>query len=70
MMRLAARRGHVRNLVGRLLRENKGQDIIEYALLAALISLVVVGWLIQIGVSLDGWYTDIADVFLSIPVSP
>ena len=36
--RLAARRGHVRNLVARLLRENKGQDIIEYALLAALIS--------------------------------
>ena len=61
MMRPAASGGHVRNLVGRLLRENRGQDLIEYALLAAFISLLVVAGLSQVGVSLDGWYTAIAD---------
>jgi len=33
----------VKNLIGRFVREEEGQDIIEYALLAAFIS--VVAWL-------------------------
>ena len=61
MMRLAARGGHVRNLIGRLLRENRGQDLIEYALPAAFISLTVVAGLSQVGVSLDAWYAAIAN---------
>ena len=63
MMPLAASRGHVWNLVGRLLRENRGQDLIEYALLAAFISVGVVAGLIQVGVPLDDLYTAIADIF-------
>ena len=62
MMPLAASRGHVRNLVGRLIRENRGQDLIEYALLAAFVSVSVIAGLIQVGVSLDGWYAAVADV--------
>ena len=49
------------NLVGRLLREKKGRDLIEYALLAAFISVLVVGGLSQAGGSLDDWYAALAD---------
>ena len=61
MMRLAASGGHVRNLIGRFLRENGGEDVIEYALLAAFISLTVVAGLSQVGISLDAWYAAIAN---------
>ena len=53
---------HMRNLVGRLLRENRGQDLIEYAFLAAFISLSVAAGLSQVGVSLDNWYAAMADL--------
>lgn len=52
----------MRNLVGRLLRENRGQDLIEYAFLTAFISLSVAAGLSQVGVSLDSWYAAMADL--------
>ena len=51
------------NLLGRLLRGDEGQDLVEYALLTALVSLSVVAGLTAVGVSLEGWYASIAGIF-------
>ena len=58
----------MKNLV-RLRREDSGQDLIEYALMAAFISLAVVAGANLLGVSLDGWYTAVADVFADAQTS-
>lgn len=59
---------YIKNLV-RFRRENDGQDLIEYALLAAFISLAVVAGTIQLGVSLDDWYTAVANFIDTAPKS-
>lgn len=51
-----------KNLLGRLLRGIEGQDLIEYALLAAFVSLMVVAGLSQVEVSLSDWYAAVADM--------
>ena len=48
---------HMRNLVGRLLRENRGQDLIEYALLAGFIALSSVAMITNIGTGVNAVYT-------------
>jgi len=40
---------HLFNCVGRFLRRNDGQDLIEYGLLAALIALVAMGAVGSVG---------------------
>ena len=49
----------MKSLINRFVREEEGQDIIEYALLAAFIS--VVAWLIieGIGTDVENIYTDV-----------
>jgi Flp pilus assembly pilin Flp len=49
----------VKNLINRFVREEEGQDIIEYALLAAFIS--VVAWLVlqDIGSDVENIYSDV-----------
>jgi Flp pilus assembly pilin Flp len=49
----------VTNLIGRFIRESDGQDIIEYALLGAFVSIVA--WLVikDIGVQVKDIYTDV-----------
>jgi Flp pilus assembly pilin Flp len=45
------------NLFNRFVREEEGQDIIEYALLAAFISIVAWAILVQIGTDVMAIYT-------------
>ncbi len=45
----------------KLLREEKGQDMVEYALLGALISIVAIATIRLIGPLVTGIYQDIVD---------
>ena len=49
----------MKNLFNRLVREESGQDIIEYVLLAAFISVVAWGILVTIG-------TDVTDIYTGV----
>jgi Flp pilus assembly pilin Flp len=44
----------------RLLRDEYGQDLIEYGLLASLLTIVAVGAMHAVGLSLTDWWTDIS----------
>ena len=46
----------MKNLIARFVREEEGQDLIEYALLAGFISLAVVAAVTQVGTSLNTLY--------------
>ena len=46
----------------RWLRETDGQDLIEYLLLGTFIAIVVVAGASSLGVSLNQWYGDMADL--------
>ena len=41
----------------RFVREDQGQDLIEYALLGAFVSLAAITGATLLGTSLSGWYT-------------
>ena len=43
-------------LLVRACREESGQDLIEYAMLAAFISLVATTFILNIGVRINEWY--------------
>jgi Flp pilus assembly pilin Flp len=47
----------MKNLFNRFVREEEGQDIIEYALLAAFISIVAWAILVNIGTDVTSIYT-------------
>ncbi len=47
-------------LVYRFVREDSGQDLIEYLLLATFIAIVVVGGATLMGAELNTWYTTMA----------
>jgi Flp pilus assembly pilin Flp len=49
----------MKNLFNRFVREEAGQDIIEYALLAAFISIVAWGILVTIGTDVKSVYTEV-----------
>jgi pilus assembly protein Flp/PilA len=49
----------MKNLFNRFVREEAGQDIIEYALLAAFISIVAWGILVTIGQDVTEIYTGV-----------
>ncbi len=51
----------------RLFSETDGQDLIEYALLAGFISLVSLGWLVNIGITSNEIYGNINDTVNGIP---
>jgi pilus assembly protein Flp/PilA len=50
----------MKNLVVRLVREDAGQDLIEYALLAAFISLAAVAAIQQLGTAVNNVYTKVS----------
>jgi pilus assembly protein Flp/PilA len=52
----------MKNLFVRFVREDEGQDIIEYALLAAFVSIVAWSLLQGIGSSVNGIYTKVNSV--------
>ena len=47
--------------------DDEGQDLIEYALLAGLISLVVVAMILNVGTSVNGVWTGLDSSMGSIP---
>jgi Flp pilus assembly pilin Flp len=59
--------GHMLQLLRRLAREESGQDIIEYALLAAGISVLVIPLANQIGPAIQAVYHNINRQVGSIP---
>jgi pilus assembly protein Flp/PilA len=48
------------NFVNRVRRNDEGQDLLEYALLVALIAIVAIGAVTAAGVTVDGIFTNIA----------
>jgi Flp pilus assembly pilin Flp len=46
----------MKNLIARFVREEAGQDLIEYALIATFVSLVASAGATLLGNSLDNWY--------------
>ncbi len=48
------------NRLRQIVREESGQDLIEYALLVALIALVAVGAVTAAGTTVQGVFTNIA----------
>jgi pilus assembly protein Flp/PilA len=44
----------------RLLRDEEGQDLIEYALLATFVSLVAIAGATVLGTALNNWYTSVS----------
>ena len=51
-----------KKLFVRLLKEDEGQDLIEYAMLAAFVSLVAIVGATALGFSLNTWYTNVSGV--------
>jgi len=49
----------IKNTLGRLARDEEGQDLIEYALLAAFIALVCISAAQALGITLKGIFGDI-----------
>jgi len=47
-------------LVLRLVRNDEGQDLIEYVLIGTLVSIAVVAGATALGTSLDAWYTAVS----------
>ena len=60
----------MKNLLKRLLSEDRGQDVIEYALLAAGISIAVVPIAPTIGTNLFNIYTGINGALPAPPAAP
>lgn len=50
----------MKNLVMRLVKETEGQDLIEYALLAALIALAAVLAMGQLGTAINNKFTSVS----------
>jgi pilus assembly protein Flp/PilA len=47
----------MKNLFARFIKEEEGQDLIEYALLASFVALVVIAGVTILGTTLNTWYT-------------
>ncbi len=54
-------------LVGLLIRDETGQDLIEYALLAAFISLAALAAITTLGTTITGVFTSINDSLPAVP---
>jgi Flp pilus assembly pilin Flp len=54
-------------LLVRFFREDSAQDLIEYALLAAFISIIAVAAITSIGQQVNLWYTSYGTVINTIP---
>ena len=48
------------NFLNRLVRDEQGQDLIEYALLATFVSLVAIAGATALGTALNNWYNTVA----------
>jgi Flp pilus assembly pilin Flp len=57
----------MRELLNRVIREEEGQDLIEYGLLAAVISISAVATLLLIGQQVDTQYGKITPKLNAVP---
>jgi Flp pilus assembly pilin Flp len=57
----------MRSLITRVLREESGQDLIEYALLTAFISLVATVFISSTGERVNEWYEGYGTTIATIP---
>ena len=57
----------MRRLVFRAVREEDGQDLIEYAMLAGFISLIAITAITGIGSQVNSWYEGYANTVATIP---
>jgi len=53
--------------IERVLREDAGQDLIEYALLAAFVSIVAIAAITSIGTSVNDWYVGFDTQIKTVP---
>ena len=51
---------YVKTLVARIVKDEQGQDLIEYALLATFVSLVAILGATALGKALNNWYSKVA----------
>jgi Flp pilus assembly pilin Flp len=51
---------NLRNFFVRLVRDEQGQDLIEYALLATFVALVAIVGAQALGTALNNWYDSVA----------
>ena len=49
----------MKNLFNRFVREDAGQDLIEYVLLASFIAAAVIGGATILGTQLNAWYSGV-----------
>ena len=49
----------MKNLIQRFIREDEGQDLIEYALLAAFISIVAIAAIVSVGSRVNVYFTNV-----------
>lgn len=54
-------------LIQRLIADDAGQDLIEYALLASFISLIAVSLITSIGGQVNSWYVGYGTTIQTIP---
>jgi len=57
----------MRQLVVCVIREEDGQDLIEYAMLAGFISLIAISAITGIGSQVNSWYEGYANTVATIP---
>lgn len=50
----------MKQLIKKFVREDEGQDLIEYILLGSLIAIVVVAGATNLGTQINGWYNAMA----------
>jgi Flp pilus assembly pilin Flp len=51
---------NLQNVLIRLFRDEQGQDLIEYALLATFVSLVAIAGATALGAALSNWYNQVS----------
>ena len=51
---------NLQSLFSRLVRDEQGQDLIEYALLATFVALVAIVGATALGSALNNWYSKVA----------
>lgn len=51
----------MKTLALRLMRDEEGQDLIEYALLATFVSLVAIAGATLLGTALNNWYGQVSN---------
>ena len=57
----------MKNVFDRFVHDDKGQDLVEYALLAGFISLIAIAAITSIGTTVNSWYVGYDATIKTIP---